>query len=587
MNRKILGILVMTLLIGTTLTSVGMNNEKVNENAEIKLVDDIRNNEFVKGEFIVKFKESPISCVSVDNLNEKYQVKSIVKVFKNSENTILDNVYIFNVPRDSDILSIVKDYSSLSNVKYSEPNYVIHLCGIPNDPDFDKQYSLDNIGQYGGTPGADIDAPEAWDIETGSSDVVIAVIDTGVDYTHPDLADNIWVNEDEIPDNDIDDDGNGYVDDVHGYDFADDESNTLDINGHGTHCAGVVGAVGNNGIGIAGVCWNCKIMPVQIFVEDFSGNVTTFYSRLAQGIKYAADNGADIMSMSCRAFFYSDLLKDSVDYAYDKGIVMVAAAGNDNVNDKVYPGSYDNVIAVGATDNNDSRMDTYDYRIREQVRSNWGDWVDVAAPGEWIYSTYPTYTTITITEYGFNQNYEYCTGTSMATPHVAGLAALILSKNPTYTPDKVKSVICANVDPYDSDKYIGTGRINAYKAITEFNTEPDKPTITGPSSGKPDTEYTFTASAADPDGDSLSYKWDWGDDSISEWLDTAEASHTWTTEAVFNISVRVKDIHGALSDWSDPLAFSTPKNKAISNSFLRFLENHPHLFPLLRQLLDL
>ena len=138
--------------------------------------------------------------------------------------------------------------------------------------------------------------------------------------------------------------------------------------------------------------------------------------------------------------------------------------------------------------------------------------------------------------------------------------------------DKVKSIICANVDPYDSDKYIDTGRINAYKAITEFNTEPNKPDRpSGPSRGKPDTEYTFTASSSDPDGDQLLYLWDWGDDTFSEWLDTTKASHTWTNEDIFNISVRVKDIHGAISEWSDPLHFSTPKVKSV-NTILEMLK---------------
>jgi subtilisin family serine protease len=477
----------------------------------------------------------------------------------------------------------------------NKPNCIVHLYVIPNDPDFSEQWALDNTGQTGGTPDCDIDAPEAWDIETGNGDVVIAIIDSGIDYTHPELVDKIWTNEDEIPDNGIDDDSNGYIDDYHGYDFKNDDVDTLDEHGHGTVIAGVIGAETNNDIGIAGICWDCQIMPLKYWNTDVRTEV--YIDRivnLIEAIEYAADNGANVISMSVGAveeFFTPEefiQFKDAIDYAYAKGCVLVAAALNDDTSDPYYPGAWNNVICVAGTDHNDNRMD-YQYPNNGQiVISNYGEWVDVAAPGEEIFTTSPTYDCV-ITELGREYDYTLMSGTSLSTPHVAGLVALLISKNPTYSQEKIMDIIKANVDPYDSTYDLGTGRINAYKALTEFNVAPEKPeTPTGPTSGKPGTEYTFTTSTTDPDGDAISYMWNWGDGNFSEWLDTNEASYTWEQEAKFNISVRAKDIYGAESDWSDPLAFSTPKNKPYINTpFLRFLENHLHMFPLLRQLLDL
>ncbi|GAH47056.1 unnamed protein product, partial [marine sediment metagenome] len=247
------------------------------------------------------------------------------------------------------------------------------------------------MGDLTGTSGADIDAPEAWDVETGSEDVVIAIVDTGVDYTHPDLADNIWVNDDEISGNDIDDDSNGYIDDVNGYDLADNDSDPLDRMDHGTHCAGIAAAVGNNEIGIAGVSWNCKIMPVKVFTDEGRTPVYLW----SEGIKYAADNGADVLSMSIGGHGMADVLQDGIDYAYGKGCVLVAAAGNDGGSRSLYPAFFDNVISVAAINQNNGRCTKQDWDPDNHYPliqgSTWGDEVDVAAPGNLVYSTMPTY----------------------------------------------------------------------------------------------------------------------------------------------------------------------------------------------------
>ena len=182
---------------------------------------------------------------------------------------------------------------------------------IPNDPDFNKQWHLHNSGQYGGTIDADIDAPEAWDIETGDSDVIIAIIDSGIDYTHPDLENNIWSNEGEIPDNRIDDDENGYIDDVIGWDWRNNDNDPLDDLGHGTMCAGIASAVGNNNIGVTGVCWNCKIMPLKII--DSTISLEFDIDDLASAIEYAADNGANVISISLENYVDNTNLKDAVD----------------------------------------------------------------------------------------------------------------------------------------------------------------------------------------------------------------------------------------------------------------------------------
>jgi len=457
---------------------------------------------------------------------------------------------------------------------------------MPNDPEFSEQWSLHNIGQTGGKDDADIDAPEAWEIETGDLGIVIAIIDSGIDETHPDLINNIWINEDEIPDNGIDDD-NGYIDDYHGFNFFENNNDIHDNYGHGTRVAGIIGAETNNSIGIAGILWNCKMMIVKVWDQNFITTVDI----ILEGIRYAADNGVKIISMSLGAYenqLTEDELRNirqTANYTYDKGCISVASAGNDGRDDPFYPAAHEKVIAVAGTDHRDKQM-----KDGMLFASNHGEWVDVAAPGELVYTTAPTYpNNYEVTDYSL------ASGTSYAAPHVSSIVALLLSKNPELTPEEVIKIVRSNVDPYDSDLYLGTGRVNAYKALTRYNTQPEIPdTPTGPTSGKPGREYTFTTSATDPDGDELWYFWDWGDGNYSDWLGPfnsgieCEASYIWQQEANFPIRVKVKDNKGGESYWSDPLAFSTPKNKQYINTpFLRFLEDHPHLFPLLRKLLRL
>ena len=483
--KKYLILMTLFLLIGAIIIpGIGINIEK---NYIIKFNEN-KNVEFVSGEFIIKFKENinidilkistcgvTTGVETIDILNEKYRVKTVERLFSSCEKPYLHNIFKFVAPDNIDLLSVVEQYSKDSNVIYAEPNYIFQTCIFPNDPDFDLQYALHNTGQTGGTLDADIDAPEAWDIETGDENIVICIHDTGVDWDHPDLEDNIWINSGEdlngngIVDpsdfNSIDDDCNGFIDDIRGYDFVNttrpvypgedglfEDNDPIDFHGHGTHCSGIASASTNNGIGIAGVCWNCSIMPVRVGYKCNSGGGLIDIIAAAKGLEYAADNGAHIISMSWGGSQVTELIWDAINYSYSKGCILVGAAGNYGVSGKHYPAAYPNVIAVAATDHNDSWTHTAFY-------SNYGSWVDVAAPGEFIYSTL------------FNDTYETWSGTSMSTPQVAALAALILSKNPSFNQKEILTIIRSTTDPVNSsDKYIGTGRINTYTAIIRDST---------------------------------------------------------------------------------------------------------------------
>jgi subtilisin family serine protease len=270
-----------------------------------------------------------------------------------------------------------------------EPNYRVRIARVPNDVRFLELWGMNNDGQTGGTVDADIDAPEAWNIATGvpdGSDVIVGVIDSGVDYLHPDLAGNMWVNPGEIPDNGVDDDGNGYVDDVHGYDFYQDDGDPSDAAGHGTHCAGTIAGIGDNGIGVAGVNWRCKLMALRFLSAQGSGSTMD----AIEAVNYGVANGARILSNSWGGGGYSQSLETAIADARDQGVLFVAAAGNsgvDNDSQPHYPSSYDvsNVISVAATDDDDALASFSSYGAES---------VDLGAPGVGILSTVPKFRTL-------------------------------------------------------------------------------------------------------------------------------------------------------------------------------------------------
>jgi len=329
-----------------------------------------------------------------------------------------------------------------------EPNYKLKALAVPNDPYFNQLWAMRNTGQSGGTANADIDAVSAWNITTGSDTVIVAVIDTGIDYRHPDISANIWTNSHETAGNHADDDHNGYIDDVHGFNFIANDGNVIDLHSHGTHVSGTIAGRGNNSAGVTGVNWRCKLMACRFLDENGSGNTAD----AIEGINYAVANGANILSNSWGGGGYSAALASAITNAKNHGVLFVAAAGNDSIDcDSFaqYPASYDisNVISVAATDDIDELASF----------SNYGrNTVHLGAPGVGILSSV------------LHNNYAYYSGTSMATPHVAGVAALLLAKNPSMSLNELKARLIWTGDEVDSlsDTTITGRRLNAYNALS-------------------------------------------------------------------------------------------------------------------------
>lgn len=348
-------------------------------------------------------------------------------------------------------------------VVLAEPNYIYNADKASAEPDYGKLWGLNNIGQsdtkQNGTTNVDISAEKAWDISTGQDDVVVAVIDTGIDLTHPDLAQNMWTNELEAKGvAGVDDDANGFVDDIYGMNFSDPavpSNNPNDDNGHGSHCSGTIGAIGNNNFGVVGVNWKVKLMPVKFLGSAGGGTL----EGAIRAIDYATQMGAHIMSNSWGGGAESQLLKEAIERAEAAGALFVAAAGNDGMdNDSSphYPSSYavKNILSVAAIDN---RGDIAAF-------SNTGkNSVHIAAPGVNIFSTYK------------EGGYEWLSGTSMATPHVSGVAALVFSQNRQMDYSQLKARILKTVKQMPSlrNKVSSNGLVNAYNALTDSIEPPD------------------------------------------------------------------------------------------------------------------
>jgi len=370
---------------------------------------------------------------------------------------IVPELTVVELSKGLSVEKALKKFNKRKDVLYAEPNYEVKVTATePNDTRFDELWGMHNTGQTGGDPNADIDAPEAWDTRTSAGDIIVAVIDTGVDYNHEDLAGNIWVNTGETAGNGLDDDGNGYVDDVYGYDFYNDDGDPMDDYGHGTHCSGTIGGVGNNGVGVAGVCWNVKIMALKFL--DSTGHGWT--NDAVDSVEYSVLMGAKLSSNSWGGYTYSQALKDAIVAASEAGVMFVAAAGNEGVNTDItpsYPAGFDcgSIISVLATDDEDNRS----YHP-PNWESNYGlTSVDLGAPGSSILSCQ------------LGGGYHVKSGTSMATPHVAGGCALLWAELGTssFLYSDVKWFLLFATDAVSdlAGECVTEGRLNIYNALSQ------------------------------------------------------------------------------------------------------------------------
>jgi serine protease len=438
---------------------------------------------YLSNTIVVKLKQTPAADINgnvtfsaqIQKALSSYNVTSAVQKCPAKSNSLLkgeqelEKIVSINYSSTDDPVNLSKKVSKISGIEWAEPKYIRLVSYDPNDP----VYTANQTTQYNLYK---INAKGAWDINKGSKSIIIGIIDSGVYWEHPDLLQNIHQNLGEDADGDghtiewdgskwaldpgdlngIDNDGNGYVDDLIGWDFGgmsgiQDNNPAEDSPTHGTLVAGVAGAVTDNGVGIASIGFNCSIMPVKGSRADF-GSTYIFYT--FEAIKYAVDNGAQIINCSFSGYSYSKAEQEVITYAVSKGALVVAAAGNDNTGEPTYPASYEGVLSVAATNASDKLWSA----------SNYGETVDVSAPGQQIYTTWNT------------SGYSTVNGTSLASPLVAGLAGLVKSQFPGYTPLQIAEQIRVTTDDISGSNTdslnhrIGSGRINAYKALTTTNT---------------------------------------------------------------------------------------------------------------------
>lgn len=423
---------------GSGATTASVSSAKVNVQTVLANLDKAK---FKEGELLVKFRSGAAASVSAKAHSAVGgSVKRMIRSL---------GVEQVSLPGGMTVRAGIEKYMQDPDVEYAEPNYILHTHFIPNDQYFwPHQWALLNTGLFrDGTKDADMKAHMAWDINTGTKNVTIAVVDTGIDSSHPDLFNNVVPGRNTVanPDNNF----------------------TMDDFGHGTHVAGIIGAVGNNSLGVAGVMWNVRLMPVKVCGADGD----CLISDIAGGVTFAVDNGADILNMSLGTFppgaANPITLQNAISYANSFGVLVIASAGNESNNNDilpVYPASYSfpNVIAVGATDQNDRLVEF----------SNFGSSVHVAAPGANILNTMGPNLVAGLCTASEFPGYDYCDGTSMAAPHVAGLAGLIYSYYPHFTYTQVKETILRYVDrAHPSLNTIHTGgRINAYRSVSSLLT---------------------------------------------------------------------------------------------------------------------
>lgn len=437
----------------------------------------------VPGEFVVKLKPGMMRA-STQALSQ--QLKGFVTQKIAGQDIVVVKKAVFETND-----SAIKALNENPMVEIAEPNYIYKINKAPTDPLYVQTWGLANVGQADpknqvGVAGVDVNAEKAWEIQTGTREKIVAIIDTGIDWSHPDLAENMWVNEAEQNGKaGVDDDNNGVVDDIYGYNAITGTGNAKDDQGHGSHCAGTIGARANNGIGVAGVNWNVRMMAVKFLDAGGSGSLAD----AIKAIDYATKMGANVMSNSWGGGGFSQTLMDAIKRSNDAGAIFIAAAGNEyNNNDSspTYPSTYqvENVMSVAAIDNRGAKADFSNYGKKT---------VHLGAPGVNVMST-------------TGGSYKSFSGTSMATPHVAGVAALLWANEPNLTAAQVKERLVATVRPLASmkGKTRTGGIVDAYGALTNTQAPPDANdpsnwstvamSFASDSPYKPNTDQTFEIS---------------------------------------------------------------------------------------------
>ncbi len=421
--------------------------------------------DFVPGQLIIRFK----AAVTPEQIADFYAEYGL------AEKANLNNAATANaggLKLAAAVVTVNENLVTLMEsdprVEYAEPNYLLHMFKTPDDADFDRLWGLSNTGQTGGTAGADISAEDAWNISTGSSTVIVGVIDTGVDYNHEDLAPNMWVNPGECPQNKCepnnkDDDNNGYIDDFHGINAITDSGDPMDDFGHGTHVAGTIGAAGNNKLGVVGVNWTVRIAACKFLSASGSGSVAGAIKcfNYFHDLKNKQKQNIVLTNNSWGGAGFSQALRDAM--AGPDQPLHICAAGNASTNVPHFPAGYDlpNIITVAATDHNDQYA---------SFSNHGADWVDLAAPGVDTLSTVPKGSCPLCNPSG----YETASGTSMATPHVSGAVALVWAQYPKLTNDQMKQRILSGIDPLrdHAKQTLTNGRLNLFNALEDDTTPP-------------------------------------------------------------------------------------------------------------------
>ncbi len=447
--RKLLSIVVIVvLLLSAFLGESRKIYAKSNNEEEQKVI--------LKSEIIVKYKNK----IEIETEEIMKKVKNNLKMKKLNLKRILKykNTELVEIDESDDIFKAIEEFEKDPNVEYAQPNYILSTCNLPEDKGFNEQWALRNVSQtmngIAGVEGVDIDAVSAWDITIGSEDIVVGIIDTGIDIKHLDLKESIYININEIADNGIDDDGNGFIDDINGYDFINEDNSVYDSSSndkHGTHIAGII-AANLNEEGVVGIAPKVKILPLKVINGTYG-----YTSDVIEAIEYARTMGIRIVNCSWGGSDYNTILRDIMN---ESGILFVCASGNSGRDvslTPIYPANFniDNIISV-ASINNMGNLSSF---------SNYGLGVDVAAPGEDIISTLP------------DDTYGYMSGTSMATPYVTGIASLLLAQNSVYSINDLKSIILSSTftQAYSTNnENLSIGIVNAYRALGGIKQEDNK-----------------------------------------------------------------------------------------------------------------